>query len=81
MLKENAVKDHFISVVSPKVQPSSIYTKLVTLQLPHNWYSDFSGFLLSLCGRDYNNGTYYIVIKQEMSTDHPIEFGEDWEQF
>ncbi|KAF5793771.1 putative TIR domain, P-loop containing nucleoside triphosphate hydrolase [Helianthus annuus] len=65
MLEENAVKDRFMSVLLPVVEPSSIYTKLVTLQLPHNWYSDFSGFLLSL---------------REMSTDHPEEFGEDWEQ-
>ncbi|KAJ0575694.1 putative leucine-rich repeat domain superfamily [Helianthus annuus] len=80
MLEENAVKDRFMSVLRPNVQPSSIYTKLVTLQLPHNWYSGFSGFLLSLRGRDCHYGRHRIVIKQEMSTDHPEEFGEDWEQ-
>ncbi|KAJ0896106.1 putative leucine-rich repeat domain superfamily [Helianthus annuus] len=37
MLEENAVKDRFMSVLSPNVQASSIYTKLVILQLPHNW--------------------------------------------
>ncbi|KAJ0896084.1 putative P-loop containing nucleoside triphosphate hydrolase, leucine-rich repeat domain superfamily [Helianthus annuus] len=77
MLKENAVKDRFMSVKSPVVEPSSIYTKLVTLQLPHNWYSDFSGFLLSLRAR---YGMYRIVIKQEISTDPPEKSGEDWEQ-
>ncbi|KAJ0763435.1 putative TIR domain, P-loop containing nucleoside triphosphate hydrolase [Helianthus annuus] len=78
MLEENAVKeDRFMSVLSPNVQPSSIYTKLVTLQLPHNWYSDFSGFLLSL-GDHY--GTYRIVIKQEMSTDHSEKSDEDRKQ-
>ncbi|KAM0014958.1 putative TIR domain, P-loop containing nucleoside triphosphate hydrolase [Helianthus debilis subsp. tardiflorus] len=77
MLEENAVKDRFMSVVSPAVEPSSIYTKLVTLQLPHYWYSDFSGFLLSVLSRDSHFETYRIVIKQEMSTDHPEEFGED----
>ncbi|KAJ0763459.1 putative TIR domain, P-loop containing nucleoside triphosphate hydrolase [Helianthus annuus] len=82
MLEENAVKDRFMSVLTPNVQPSSIYTKLVTLQLPHNWYSDFSGFLLSLSAPDSRSDTdtYRIVIKQEMSMDHPEEFGEDWEQ-
>ncbi|KAJ0763446.1 putative TIR domain, P-loop containing nucleoside triphosphate hydrolase [Helianthus annuus] len=77
MLEENAVKDRFMSVLSPNVQPSSIYTKLVILQLPHNWYSDFSGFLLSLRAPNSHSDTYRIVIKQEMSTDHPEEFGED----
>ncbi|KAJ0900129.1 putative leucine-rich repeat domain superfamily [Helianthus annuus] len=79
MLEEHAVKeDRFMSVLSPNVQPSSSYTKLVTLQLPHNWYSDFSGFLLSIRAGD---GMYRIVIKQEMSTDHPEEFVEDWEKY
>ncbi|MFS7959134.1 putative leucine-rich repeat domain superfamily [Helianthus anomalus] len=79
LLEENAVKDRFMSVLIPNVQPSSIYTKLVTLQLPHNWYSDFSGFSLSLCAPDFYSisDTYRIVIKREMSTDHPEEFGED----
>ncbi|KAJ0763451.1 putative leucine-rich repeat domain superfamily [Helianthus annuus] len=80
MLEEHAVKDRFMSVLSPNVQPSSSYTELVTLQLPHNWYSDFSGFLLSLRAPDSHSDRYHIVIKQEMSTDHPEEFGEDWEQ-
>ncbi|MFS7959094.1 putative leucine-rich repeat domain superfamily [Helianthus anomalus] len=81
MLEENAVKDRFMSVLSPNVQPSSIYTKLVTLQLPHNWYSDFSGFLLSLRAPDSHSDTYRIVIKQEMSTDHPEEFKKDWGEY
>ncbi|KAJ0896138.1 putative leucine-rich repeat domain superfamily [Helianthus annuus] len=81
MLEENAVKDRFMSVFSPNVQPSSIYTKLVTLQLPHNWYSDFSGFLLSLRAREYNYEMHVIVIKQEMSTDHPEEFEEQRVQY
>ncbi|KAJ0896092.1 putative TIR domain, P-loop containing nucleoside triphosphate hydrolase [Helianthus annuus] len=80
MLEENAVKDRFMSVLRPNVQPSSIYTKLVTLQLPHNWYTDFSGFLLSVRARYYDCGMYRIVIKQEMSTGHPEEFGEDWKE-
>ncbi|KAM0014954.1 putative TIR domain, P-loop containing nucleoside triphosphate hydrolase [Helianthus debilis subsp. tardiflorus] len=82
MLEEHAVKeDRFMSVLSPNVQASSIYTKLVTLQLPHNWYSDFSGFLLSLRAPDSQSDTYRIVIKQEMSTDHLEEFSENWKNF
>ncbi|KAJ0900144.1 putative leucine-rich repeat domain superfamily [Helianthus annuus] len=78
MLEENAVKDRFMTVKSPVVEPSSIFTKSVTLQLPHNWYSDFSGFLLSLRAPVYDGGMYCIVIKQKMSTDHPEEFGKHW---
>ncbi|KAJ0896089.1 putative leucine-rich repeat domain superfamily [Helianthus annuus] len=82
LLEEHAVKeDRFMSVLLPAPEPSSIYTKLVTLQLPHNWYSDFSGFLLSLRAPDSQSDTYRIVIKQEMSTDHPEEFSENWKNF
>ncbi|KAJ0763455.1 putative TIR domain, P-loop containing nucleoside triphosphate hydrolase [Helianthus annuus] len=77
MLEENAVKDRFMSVSSPNIQPSSIYTKLLTLQLPHNWYSDFSGFLLSLSGRNCDVGMYLIIIKQEMSTNQSEKFDKD----
>ncbi|KAJ0896122.1 putative P-loop containing nucleoside triphosphate hydrolase, leucine-rich repeat domain superfamily [Helianthus annuus] len=76
MLEEHAVKeDRFMSVSSPNVQPSSIYTRLVTLQLPHNWYSDFSGFLLSLRAPNSHSDTYRIVIK--MSTDHSVKIDKD----
>ncbi|KAJ0900153.1 putative TIR domain, P-loop containing nucleoside triphosphate hydrolase [Helianthus annuus] len=76
MLQEHAVKeDRFMSVSSPNVQPSSIYTRLVTLQLPHNWYSDFRGFLLSLRAPNSHSDTYRIVIK--MSTDHSEKIDKD----
>ncbi|MFS7959011.1 hypothetical protein Hanom_Chr08g00685651 [Helianthus anomalus] len=70
MLEGNAAKDRFMSVLLPAVEPSSrIFTRLVTLQLPSNWYNGFSGLLLFLrykhdwlsCGID-------IIIKQETST-------------
>ncbi|MFS8004564.1 putative leucine-rich repeat domain superfamily [Helianthus anomalus] len=34
--QRNAAKDRFMSVISPNVEPSSIFTKSLTLQLPHN---------------------------------------------
>ncbi|KAI7749982.1 hypothetical protein M8C21_024029, partial [Ambrosia artemisiifolia] len=80
MLEGNVVVDRFMSVVSPNVEPSSISTRLVTLQLPHNWYSDFSGFLLVLPAGDYCS-EYKIVIKQETSTSHSEKFDEDWKPF
>ncbi|MFS7959039.1 hypothetical protein Hanom_Chr08g00685961 [Helianthus anomalus] len=79
--QENADKDRFMSVVSPSVERSSIFTKSVILQLPHNWYSEFSGFSLSLPNRDCDYKMYRIVIKQEMSTDHSEEFEEQRVQY
>ncbi|KAL9993693.1 putative P-loop containing nucleoside triphosphate hydrolase, leucine-rich repeat domain superfamily [Helianthus debilis subsp. tardiflorus] len=81
MREGNAAKDRFMSVVSPDVQPSSIFMGFVTLQLPHNWHSDFSGFLLLLCDDDCFEGRRCIAIKQEMSTDHPEKFNNDWEPY
>ncbi|KAJ0900052.1 putative leucine-rich repeat domain superfamily [Helianthus annuus] len=82
MLEGNAAKDRFMSVLLPAVEPSSrIFTRLVTLQLPSNWHSDFSGLLLFIC---YNRNTVsmrfgiYISIKQETSTyDYSKESDED----
>ncbi|XP_021976169.1 uncharacterized protein LOC110871753 [Helianthus annuus] len=82
MLEGNAAKDRFMSVLLPAVEPSScIFARLVTLQLPSNWYSDFSGLLLFL--RDHSRGklSYRIDIKQETSTyDYSKESDEDWKQ-
>ncbi|KAJ0721027.1 hypothetical protein HanOQP8_Chr08g0270631 [Helianthus annuus] len=70
----NASKDRFMSVVSYyDVEPSSIFTDFVTLQLPPNWNSEFSGFLLSLRASNCNAGMFNIDIKQEMSTNHSKE--------
>ncbi|KAJ0896120.1 putative TIR domain, P-loop containing nucleoside triphosphate hydrolase [Helianthus annuus] len=84
MLQENVVKDRFMSVVSPDVEPSEpsrIFTRLVTFQLPHNWCSDFSGFLLFLREDNCNYAKLSIVIKQEISADHSEEFDKDWAQY
>ncbi|KAI7749172.1 hypothetical protein M8C21_028227, partial [Ambrosia artemisiifolia] len=79
MLEGNADADRFMSVeVSPDVEPSNIYMRLVTFQLPHNWYTDFSGFLLTLHVEIKLFSKYEIVIKQEMSTSHFEKFNEDW---
>ncbi|MFS7959041.1 putative leucine-rich repeat domain superfamily [Helianthus anomalus] len=83
MLEENAVKeDRFMSVLLPVVEPSSrIFTRLVTLQLPSNWYSDFSGLLLFLRDDDEYRLSENIYIKQVTSTyDYSEESDEDWEQ-
>ncbi|KAM0003661.1 putative leucine-rich repeat domain superfamily [Helianthus debilis subsp. tardiflorus] len=84
MLEGNAAKDRFMSVLLPVVESSSrIFTRLVTLQLPSNWYSDFSGLLLFLRNNDRRSGLgYRIDIKQETSTyGYSQESGEDWEQY
>ncbi|KAM0003663.1 putative TIR domain, leucine-rich repeat domain superfamily [Helianthus debilis subsp. tardiflorus] len=85
MLEGNAAKDRFMSVSLSVVEPSSrIFTRLVTLQLPSNWYSDFSGLLLFL--RDNNDGEvgHDIDIKQETSTfdcSEESDEDEDWKQW
>ncbi|KAJ0763413.1 putative TIR domain, P-loop containing nucleoside triphosphate hydrolase [Helianthus annuus] len=82
MLEGNAAKDRFMSLLLPVVEPSSrIFTRLVTLQLPSNWYSDFSGLLLFLRDHDDGEFSHDIDIKQETSTfDYSEESDEDWEQ-
>ncbi|KAI7756924.1 hypothetical protein M8C21_004851, partial [Ambrosia artemisiifolia] len=78
MLEANEAADRFMSVyVNLILEPSNIYVRLVTLQLPHNWYSDFSGFLLVLHVGMGNFKKYKIVIKQEMSTSHSEKFNKD----
>ncbi|KAJ0545017.1 putative leucine-rich repeat domain superfamily [Helianthus annuus] len=81
MLEGNAAKDRFMSVLLPVVEPSSrIFTRLVTLQLPSNWYSDFSGLLLFLRDDDEYGFSHCIGIKQETSTyDYSEESDEDRE--
>ncbi|KAI7749175.1 hypothetical protein M8C21_028230 [Ambrosia artemisiifolia] len=69
MLEENAAADRFMSVLVPNVESLGAFTRFVPMQLPHNWYNDFTGFLLVV--RDIpwiQKITFEIVIKQEMST-------------
>ncbi|KAJ0896036.1 putative TIR domain, P-loop containing nucleoside triphosphate hydrolase [Helianthus annuus] len=87
MLEGNAAKDRFMSVLLPVVEPSSrIFTRLVTLQLTSNWYSDFSGLLLFIrYNRNVDSwrfGMYIISIKKETSTyDYSKESDEDRESW
>ncbi|MFS7959032.1 putative leucine-rich repeat domain superfamily [Helianthus anomalus] len=84
MLEGNAAKDRFMSVLLPAVELSSrIFTRVVTLQLPSNWYSDFSGLLVFV---RYNRDAHWmrfgvcIIIRQETSTyDYSKESNEDQE--
>ncbi|XP_022001849.1 TMV resistance protein N isoform X2 [Helianthus annuus] len=77
MLERNAAEDRFMSVEHSYVEPSGIFTKSITLQLPHNWYSEFSGFLLSLRSRGCNSDMFITIIKQETSMDHSEKFDKD----
>ncbi|KAJ0545043.1 putative leucine-rich repeat domain superfamily [Helianthus annuus] len=87
MLEGNAAKDRFMSVLLPAVEPSPrIFTRLVTLQLTSNWYSDFSGLLLFIrYNRNVDSwrfGMYIISIKKETSTyDYSKESDEDRESW
>ncbi|KAK9074330.1 hypothetical protein SSX86_006928 [Deinandra increscens subsp. villosa] len=92
LLEENAVEDHFMSVLLPIdttfhdststttfIMDDST-TALITLQLPHNWYSDFSGFLFSLDNHHWRDQYFLIVIKQEMSTNFQPEHHQ-WKEY
>ncbi|KAK1415882.1 hypothetical protein QVD17_31670 [Tagetes erecta] len=87
MLQVNAVEDRFMNVLLPSKLSietfDDIRTTLITMQLPFNWYDDFSGFIL-------HTGHYFrietvIVIKGEMSLDSQYdqceEFDENWEPY
>ncbi|PWA52135.1 NB-ARC domains-containing protein [Artemisia annua] len=80
MLQGNAVENHFMSLscgsTSSDIMP---HQPTFTLQLPHNWYNDFTGFLCT----DRNTwGQCLIVIKQEetcldVQRDHWPEFDKN----
>ncbi|KAI3817419.1 hypothetical protein L1987_11209 [Smallanthus sonchifolius] len=86
-LEVNAVEDRFMSVqLPPELLVTSAYSHtmtLIRLQLPHNWYSDFSGFLL--CADNDPWEPCIIVLKQEMSMDsqpsHCEEFNKNCESY
>ncbi|KAJ0552059.1 putative leucine-rich repeat domain superfamily [Helianthus annuus] len=80
MLEGNAANDRFMSVLLPAIEPSPrIFMRLVTLQLPSNWHSDFSGLLLFLCDDSRGKLSYRIDIKQETST-YDYSRMKSWEQ-
>ncbi|KAL8258442.1 hypothetical protein R6Q59_030483 [Mikania micrantha] len=85
MLQVNAFEDRFMSVKLPcetfETSTFSDTRRLITLQLPHNWYNDFSGFLFFV---DHDSQQQLllcsIVIRQEMSMNS--QPGHDqWEAF
>ncbi|KAL8258448.1 hypothetical protein R6Q59_030489 [Mikania micrantha] len=85
MLQVNAFEDRFMSVRLPsETFETSTYSnrrRLITLQLPHNWYNDFSGFLFFS-----DNNTQWavafcsIVIRQEMPM-NSLSDHDHWEAF
>ncbi|KAI3730801.1 hypothetical protein L1987_61979 [Smallanthus sonchifolius] len=81
MMFGNALEDRFMSLILPPQKPlvSGPTTGSFTLQLPHNWYRDFSGFWFNI---DYIcplNCT--IVIKHEMSSTDSQPDKDLWEEF
>ncbi|KAJ0677684.1 hypothetical protein HanOQP8_Chr12g0439461 [Helianthus annuus] len=67
----NAIEHHFMSLalehqVRQMSAPSQVSRSRFVLQLPHNWYNDFCGFLIHNV-IDYQEPCVTIVIKQEIS--------------
>ncbi|KAD2804078.1 hypothetical protein E3N88_37455 [Mikania micrantha] len=85
MLQVNALEDRFMSVQLPcepfKTSTFSDTRRLITLQLPHNWYNDFSGFLFfaNQIAR-WGSGFCSIVIRQEMTMNSQPDH-DQWEAF
>ncbi|GJX53498.1 hypothetical protein Tco_1020985 [Tanacetum coccineum] len=82
MLQGNAVENHFISFHRRPTSSPMPHQQTPTLQLPHNWYNDFSGFLL--CTDTWLTGPRLIVIKEEetrldVQRDYWPEFDSDHE--
>ncbi|PWA41093.1 NB-ARC domains-containing protein [Artemisia annua] len=79
MLQGNAIENHFLSLCYGAALSKMPHQPTFTLQLPHNWYNDFSGFLLCTDKYEYMYQPYLIVIKQEetlldVQPDHWPEF-------
>ncbi|KAD2804046.1 hypothetical protein E3N88_37423 [Mikania micrantha] len=84
MLQVNALEDRFMSVQLPRgpYKTSTFFNtrRLITLQLPDNWYNDFSGFLFCADDSLRQGNPCIIVIKQEMSMDSQPD-QDQWEEF
>ncbi|XP_076952397.1 disease resistance protein Roq1-like [Bidens hawaiensis] len=88
ILQVNADQDRFMSIHLPS-GPSETYAisdlrSLTTMQLPHNWYSDFSGILFWVFANEWPTCT--IVLKQEMLSmesqpGYPKEFNKKPESY
>ncbi|KAL8258390.1 hypothetical protein R6Q59_030431 [Mikania micrantha] len=89
MLQVNALEDRFMSVQLPpgsfgksafETSTFSDTRRLITLQLPHNWYNDFSGFLFFTDNTQWSMESCSIVIRQEMSMNSQPDH-DQWEAF
>ncbi|KAD2804051.1 hypothetical protein E3N88_37428 [Mikania micrantha] len=85
MLQVNAFEDRFMSIRLPcepfETSTFSNTRRLITLQLPHNWYIDFSGFLFFADNNTrWPMGSCIIVIRQEMSMNSQLDH-DQWETF
>ncbi|KAJ0545027.1 putative leucine-rich repeat domain superfamily [Helianthus annuus] len=78
MLQGNAVENRFMSLTLPGRQPEMFCntTTFITLQLPPNWNSEFTGFLVSAENYLWKDECV-IVIKQEMSMDPQTDHHHD----
>ncbi|KAL8258445.1 hypothetical protein R6Q59_030486 [Mikania micrantha] len=83
MLQVNALEDRFMSVRLPRgsfeLLTFSNTWSFFELQLPHNWYNDFSGFLFFANNSVRRRDPCIIVIKQEMSMDSQPDH-DQWEE-
>ncbi|KAK9058869.1 hypothetical protein SSX86_023713 [Deinandra increscens subsp. villosa] len=87
MLQGNVDEDRFMSVTLPgglQVTNAFPYISTYTLQLPQNWYNDFSGILL--CADNLQDYPYKIFITEtpilmDSQPDHWEEFDKNPESY
>ncbi|KAJ0900238.1 hypothetical protein HanPSC8_Chr08g0311641 [Helianthus annuus] len=78
VFQENTIEDHFMSFHRDSIDISralgydistrSFAYETFTLQLPRNWFSDYSGFLILFSSMEIRD--VIITIKQEMQMDY-----------
>ncbi|CAI9297018.1 unnamed protein product [Lactuca saligna] len=77
MLQGNAIEDHCISFTLQHQSSKSFVGRpfrgnTFTLPLPHDWYNEYSGFLIRVLTND-KLPNINIIIKQEAAEDPPFE--------
>ncbi|KAL7588765.1 hypothetical protein Lser_V15G37385 [Lactuca serriola] len=86
MLQGIALEGHFVSVTLdhqkiPKRFAGRLFRgETFTLHLPHDWYNDFSGFLICIVTH-MKSPHADIIIKQEPDEDPPFELMQDSNEY
>ncbi|KAK1415964.1 hypothetical protein QVD17_31752 [Tagetes erecta] len=86
LLEGNAIEDHFVSFthsighhIPKRFVDSLVRGKTFALQLPPNWYNDYSGFLICNAN-NYYAMSFTISMKQELENDSRSEVWQECDE-